>query len=47
MLVYAMKAKQTTDLSNVEKLRSLLKEFKTAYLGEHKHMEGSASKTGH
>ena len=39
MLVYSMKAKQTTDLSNVEKLRSLLKEFETAYFGEagHKH----------
>lgn len=34
MLIYSMKAKQTTDLSNVEKLRALLKEFKTAYFGE-------------
>src|SRR4030042_738406 len=34
MLVYSMKAKQTTDLSNVEKLRALLKEFETAYLGD-------------
>ena len=31
MLVYSMKAKQTTDLSNVEKLRSLLGEFRTLY----------------
>ena len=31
MLVYSMKAKQTTDLSNVEKLRSLLTEFRTVY----------------
>jgi len=31
MLVYSMKAKQTTDLSNVEKLRTLLAEFKTDY----------------
>jgi nickel superoxide dismutase len=39
MLVYSMKAKQTTDLSNVEKLRALLKEFETAYFGKagHKH----------
>jgi nickel superoxide dismutase len=39
MLVYSMKAKQTTDLSNVEKLRALLKEFETAYFGQagHKH----------
>jgi hypothetical protein len=29
-----MKTKQTTDLSNVEKLRSLLKDFRIAYLGE-------------
>ncbi len=31
MLFYSMKAKQTTDLSNVEKLRSLLGEFRAAY----------------
>jgi nickel superoxide dismutase len=41
MMVYSMKAKQTTDLANVEKLRSLLGDFKTAYFGqqekEHKH----------
>ncbi len=39
MLVYGMKAKQTTDLANVEKLRMLLAEFRAAYLGdsEHKH----------
>ena len=38
MLVYSMKAKQTTDLSNVEKLRALLTEFRTAYFqaGAHK-----------
>ncbi|MHC4175064.1 MAG: superoxide dismutase [Ni] [Planctomycetota bacterium] len=39
MLVYSMKAKQTTDISNVEKLRSLLAEFRTVYFpaGTHKH----------
>lgn len=39
MLVYSMKAKQTTDLANVEKLKTLLAEFRAAYLGdsEHKH----------
>ena len=39
MLFYSMKAKQTTDLSNVEKLRSLLAEFRTVYFpaGTHKH----------
>lgn len=31
MVVTAMKAKQTTDLQNVETLRSLLKDFETAY----------------
>ena len=31
MLVYAMKCKQTTDLSHIETLRSLLKEFSQLY----------------
>lgn len=34
MLVYAMKAKQTTDLGNVERLRALLDEFRTVYFRE-------------
>ena len=34
MLVYSMKAKQTTDLANVEKLRSLLTEFHLVYFGK-------------
>ena len=33
MLVEAMKAKQTTDLDHVNKLRTLLEEFKAAYFG--------------
>jgi nickel superoxide dismutase len=33
MLVYAMKAKQTTDLDNVHQLRHLLEDFKEAYSG--------------
>jgi nickel superoxide dismutase len=39
MLVYSMKAKQTTDLSNVEKLKTLLAEFRIAYFqaSTHKH----------
>jgi nickel superoxide dismutase len=37
MLVYSMKAKQTTDLANVEKLRSLLADFRKAYLSEQEH----------
>jgi len=34
MLVYSMKAKQTTDLANVEQLKSLLDEFHKAYFGQ-------------
>jgi nickel superoxide dismutase len=37
MLVYSMKARQTTDLSNVEKLRALLVEFRTAYFQDSGH----------
>ncbi len=39
MLVYSMKAKQTTELSNVEKLRTLLAEFQAVYFEQsaHKH----------
>lgn len=39
MLVNSMKAKQTTDLSNVEKLKTLLAEFRAVYFkgGAHKH----------
>ena len=33
MLIAAMKCKQTTDLSNVETLRSLLKQFEVLYFG--------------
>lgn len=36
MLVYAMKCKQTTDLSNTQKLRSLLKQFEDFYF-DHTH----------
>jgi nickel superoxide dismutase len=34
MLVYSMKAKQTTDLANVEQLKSSLAEFHKIYFGE-------------
>jgi nickel superoxide dismutase len=34
MVVYSMKAKQTIDLENVERLRALIKQFKASYLGE-------------
>lgn len=37
LLLYSMKAKQTTDLSYVEKLRSTLSEFRKAYFAEHAH----------
>ena len=33
MIVFSMKAKQTTDLENVAKLRSHIADFKTAYMG--------------
>lgn len=33
MMITSMKSKQTTDLENVAALRSLLAEFRTAYLG--------------
>jgi len=33
MIVYSMKAKQTTDLKNVERLRALIRQFKASYLG--------------
>jgi len=36
LLVTAMKCKQTTDLSNTQKMRELLKQFKELYF-EHKH----------
>ena len=32
MLIYAMKAKQTTDLAHVQKLRTLVTAFRTSYL---------------
>ncbi len=34
MLIYAMKTKQTTDIVNVDKLRSLLDEFHKVYFGK-------------
>jgi nickel superoxide dismutase len=34
MIVYAMKCKQTTDLKNVEKLRSLVNEFESMYFSK-------------
>lgn len=39
IIIYGTKARQTTDLVNVQKLRSLLEEFRTAYFSaaEHSH----------
>ncbi|MFH1313867.1 MAG: superoxide dismutase [Ni] [Candidatus Eisenbacteria bacterium] len=34
ILVYSMKAKQSTDLANVEKLKTLLADFREAYSGK-------------
>jgi nickel superoxide dismutase len=36
MLVYSMKAKQTTDLNNVEELRKVLQDFHNAYFRKEK-----------
>jgi nickel superoxide dismutase len=33
MVVYSMKAKQTTDLKNIDRLRALIRQFKASYLG--------------
>ncbi len=38
MMFYAMKSKQTTDLANVEKLKSLLDSFEDAYFGTERHI---------
>ena len=35
MLVYAMKCKQTTDLYNITRMRSILKEFNKVYFDRH------------
>gem|GEM_PF-330141 len=45
MLVYAMKAKQSTDLANVEKLRELLRQFADSYFGpaEKAHLQSHAA----
>jgi nickel superoxide dismutase len=38
IMVYSMKAKQTTDLANVEKLKELIHQFEHLYIGEkHEH----------
>ena len=37
MLVYTMKAKQTTDLVNIEQLKILSAKFKSIYLQKHSH----------
>lgn len=37
MIVYAMKCKQTVDLSHIETLRGLLKQFSELYFGQHHH----------
>jgi nickel superoxide dismutase len=45
MMVTSMKCKQTTDLENITQLRSLLSEYRLAYLGPeaaHAHAEGDA-----
>lgn len=43
ILVYSMRAKQTTDLANIEKLRTLVKEFRGLYFG----IQGKEEKHAH
>jgi len=38
LLVWAMKAKQTTDLNTVEELRHALEAFRASYFGEEMHL---------
>ena len=44
LIVYTMKAKQTTDLENVEKMRASLTAFEDSYFGEHRHTLDGAHK---
>lgn len=37
ILVYSMKAKQTTDLSYIQKLRETVEKFEKAYFSKHEH----------
>ncbi len=37
IMIYSMKSKQTTDLSNVEKLKELIHTFEHLYFGEKEH----------
>jgi len=37
LIVYAMKSKQTTDVTNVEKMKDALEAFEESYFGEHRH----------
>jgi len=37
LLVWSMKAKQSTDIKTVEKLRETLESFRNSYFGEHDH----------
>jgi len=37
LMIYAMKAKQTTDLANIEKMREIVTKFELAYFGEEEH----------
>ena len=45
IIVHAMKAKQTTDLEHCAKLRKLIADFKTSYLGEHAHAAAKTAPT--
>jgi len=47
LMVYSMKCKQTTDLSNITKLREYLEQFRSAYLGSSSSTLGHSHEPGH
>ena len=44
LIVYAMKSKQTTDVANVDMMKTALTDFENAYFGEHRHNKDGTHK---
>ena len=44
LIVYAMKSKQTTDVANVDMMKTALADFEKAYFGEHRHNKDGSHK---
>ena len=44
LIVFAMKSKQTTDVANVEKMKTALTDFENSYFGEHRHDKDGSHK---